>query len=429
MKPNAKRLIIKPKDATNTTLNSSRVSLNASLQQQENIPPLSDSPRDRDEYDAARRSFTQGESDSRRVSWLRQSDSPANTSIGGPSDRAAADISINPRRVSWLRSNLDKVPSHHRQTDSPANNTIHELVSSAKSKGSADKATAGDSGAGGQEASASTQKSVRFNPLSANDSLLSSRSFLDETNADMSLIGTDTEPHPTGITMRRSGYYTIPSLDDLKSHIREDGSCVVREFTIGRTGYGSVYFKEQIDVAGLNIDELVHFRHKEIVIYPDDEDKPPVGTELNRKAQVTLDQVWPHDKTLHEPIKDRERLEAMDFEGKLRAVCDKHDTKFVEYRPETGSWVFRVNHFSKYGLSDSDDEEQPVDPKKAKLIVPGNEAIGASATTGAIPKQPIVKPTENSKAQEEMEYEFGSQGLGGIDHCKPIPLNFLLALN
>lgn len=94
---------------------------------------------------------------------------------------------------------------------------------------------------------------------------------------------------------------------------------------------------------------------------------------MNRKAQITLDQVWPHDKSLHEPIKEPERLALMDFESKLRRVCDKHDTKFLEYRPDTGSWVFKVDHFSKYGLSDSEDEDDtataklPTDPKKAKL--------------------------------------------------------------
>lgn len=81
--------------------------------------------------------------------------------------------------------------------------------------------------------------------------------------------------------------------------------------------------------------------------------------------------MWPFDKTIHEPIKDPERLAGMDYEGKLRRVCDKHDTKFIEYRPETGSWVFRVNHFSKYGLNDSDEEDAaPVDPKKPKLSLP-----------------------------------------------------------
>lgn len=86
----------------------------------------------------------------------------------------------------------------------------------------------------------------------------------------------------------------------------------------------------------------VHFRHKEVIIYPDDEAKPPVGQGLNRKAQVTLDRVWPHDKSLHKPITDPNRLSTMDYEEKLRRVSAKHDTRFLEYRPETGSWVFKV---------------------------------------------------------------------------------------
>lgn len=160
---------------------------------------------------------------------------------------------------------------------------------------------------------------------------------------------------------------------------------MVSNFTIGRRGYGNVYFNEPIDVANLNLDEIVHFRHKEVIIYPDDENKPPVGMGLNRKAQITLDQVWPHDKALHEPIKDPNRLALMDYEGKLRRVCDKHDTRFLEYRPDTGSWVFKVEHFSKYGLSDSDEDEVPVDPKKVKMMVVGEDGkLGKK--TGAIPK-------------------------------------------
>jgi len=52
------------------------------------------------------------------------------------------------------------------------------------------------------------------------------------------------------------GYYTIPSLDDLRSYLAEDGSCVVPNFTVGREGYGNVFFGKEMDVAGLNLDEI-----------------------------------------------------------------------------------------------------------------------------------------------------------------------------
>ncbi|XP_041450812.1 nuclear pore complex protein Nup98-Nup96-like [Drosophila obscura] len=169
----------------------------------------------------------------------------------------------------------------------------------------------------------------------------------------------DYAPHPTGIVLRRVGYYTIPSLDDLKSYLAEDGSCVVPNFTIGREGYGTVFFAMEMDVAGLNLDEIVYFRNKGIIIYPDDEKRPPINQGLNREAQVTLEQVWPVNKTQTQPVlvvKDAQRLIEMNWEGHLRCACYANDTRFVEYRPETGSWVFCVKHFSKYGLDEDDDK-------------------------------------------------------------------------
>lgn len=90
--------------------------------------------------------------------------------------------------------------------------------------------------------------------------------------------------------------------------------------------------------------------------------------------------MWPVDKTKHEAIKDPQRLHEVDWEGKLRRVCDKNATRFIEYRPETGSWVFRVKHFSKYGLNDSDeeDEELPTDPKKAKMLAETQQGAASS---------------------------------------------------
>lgn len=63
-------------------------------------------------------------------------------------------------------------------------------------------------------------------------------------------------PHPTGIILTRAGYYTIPSLDELSSCVEPDGSCIVDNFTVGREGYGNVFFPDEMNVTGLNLDEI-----------------------------------------------------------------------------------------------------------------------------------------------------------------------------
>lgn len=144
----------------------------------------------------------------------------------------------------------------------------------------------------------------------------------------LSLFQSDCEANMAKVMLRRAGYYTIPAVDQLDEYVSGE-TCIVPNFTIGRKGYGNVYFPDSFDIYGLNLDDIVYFRHKEVVIYPDDDKKPSVGQGLNRRAQVTLDRVWPQDKNLHEPIMDPHRLMAMNYEGKLRRVSEKHEMRFV----------------------------------------------------------------------------------------------------
>ncbi|KAM9348606.1 nuclear pore complex protein Nup98-Nup96 [Symphorus nematophorus] len=179
-------------------------------------------------------------------------------------------------------------------------------------------------------------------------------------------------PHPAGIVLNRVGYYTIPSMEDLADMVDENGECVVENFSVGRKGYGSIFFPGEVTVTGLNLDEIVHFRRKEVIVYPDDKNKPPEGEGLNRRAEVTLDGVWPNDKTTCTQIRSPERLTEMNYEGRLEKASRKQGARFLEYRPETGSWVFEVAHFSKYGLQDSDEEDDvppKTDPKKLKTMM------------------------------------------------------------
>ncbi|CAH0731161.1 unnamed protein product, partial [Brenthis ino] len=230
---------------------------------------------------------------------------------------------------------------------------------------------------------------------------------------DESAAGARAPPHPAGVKLTRPGYYTIPSLEEITNYLRPDGSCVVPHLTIGRKNYGNVFFDCEIDVAGMDLDALVHFLNKEVIIYPDDENKPPVGAGLNRRAVVTLERVWPRDKTERRPVTEPDRLLKMDYEGKLRRICDKYDTKFIEYRPLTGSWVFRVEHFSKYGLSDSDEEDDTPDVLKRQIV---NQSIQKSAAP--VQKPLIATPTSTPLGSLSGVAVNGSGpmlgGLGGL---------------
>lgn len=150
-----------------------------------------------------------------------------------------------------------------------------------------------------------------------------------------------------GVTNTRSDYYTIPDIDTLRSDFfnTEDRTCIVPHFTIGRTGFGNVSFDGPLDVANLNIDKYVHFRMKEVELYPGDVDKPEEGVGLNRPAQITIDHVWPLNKATHENITDAEQIKVLDFDYILKRICIENSVDFVEYRVETGSWVFRVKSF------------------------------------------------------------------------------------
>jgi nuclear pore complex protein Nup98-Nup96 len=327
LKTNPKRLIIKPKSASKPSNDESAIFNRSAIDE----PNITD-----------KRNESMTESFSNQIPLTQ----PQNNELD------------NDRRVSWLRT----APSQgirqrsSKVRDSGADTTLNQIVGSAN-----------------RETENIQQQLDNSQILSStmNDTFRSEND-MNQSEIDESIIESN-EPHPTGIILRRAGYYTIPSLDELAELMDKEGRCVVPYFTVGRKGYGNVYFDEEIDVAGLNLDEICFLRNKEIVLYPDDDNKPPVGEGLNRKAQVTLDSIWPRDATTRELIKDVDRLEAMDYEAKLRRNCAKRGATFLEYRPETGSCVFKVKHFSKYTLDDSDDEddnEPRADPKKAKIVAP-----------------------------------------------------------
>ncbi|XP_011861839.1 PREDICTED: nuclear pore complex protein Nup98-Nup96 isoform X3 [Vollenhovia emeryi] len=348
-RPSAKRLVLRPKSATNSSVqspteNGETVTRNGTADDRTDISSVVHSNNievnDKENHSQDNNRLANDRRSS--TSWLK-STLPRKNKISD-------DELLEGQRSPFFATNVPE----------EANNTVAELRSQSTSNHS------------------ETINSIEV-PLNSTFDEKSSANLTMQTaesseEADESpLLQSNWTVNMAKVTLRRAGYYTIPSLDKLDDFVCGE-TCVVPNFTIGREGYGNVYFPDSFDIYGLNFDEIVHFRHKEVIIYPDDEKKPPVGQGLNRRAQVTLDKVWPHDKSLHEPITDPQRLAAMNYEGKLRRVSAKHDTRFLEYRPETGSWVFKVDHFSKYGLSDSDEDDNQAPPiseaKKLKGFPP-----------------------------------------------------------
>lgn len=169
----------------------------------------------------------------------------------------------------------------------------------------------------------------------------------------------------------RSEYYTKPPLSDLDKLVDEDKcECNVQGFSVGREGYGEVKFLGTTNVYGLNIDEIVTFTRKEIEVYADHyEGKPEVGKELNKPAEITLLKMWPNDKSTRTPIKTPERLKEAGFIDKIEERTAAMDAVFIDYRPKEGAWVFKVNHFTKYGMQDEflDDTETRKKMAQGKL--------------------------------------------------------------
>ncbi|CAF97362.1 unnamed protein product, partial [Tetraodon nigroviridis] len=231
-------------------------------------------------------------------------------------------------------------------------------------------------------------------------------------------------PHPAGIILNRIGYYTIPSMEDLADMVDENGECVVENFSVGRKGYGSIFFPGEVNLTGLNLDEIVYFRRKEVIVYPDDKNKPPQGEGLNRRAEVTLDGVWPNDKTTCTQIRSPERLTEMNYEGRLEKASRRQGARFLEYRPETGSWVFEVAHFSKYGLLDSDEEEEvplKTDPKKLKTMSVPSSGLQQKFS----PSQQQVAPQAQSTVVTDL-FRLGELDSDMADITQSLPAESML---
>ena len=161
--------------------------------------------------------------------------------------------------------------------------------------------------------------------------------------------------------LRRSDYYTEPRIQELAAKERaEPGYCSrVKDFVVGRLGYGSIKFLGETDVRRLDLESLIQFNNREVIVYMDDTKKPPVGQGLNKPAEVTLLNIKCFDKKTGHQYTEGPKIEK--YKEMLKKKAEDQGAEFLSYNPTKGEWKIRVNHFSGYKLADDDNwDEYPV---------------------------------------------------------------------
>lgn len=201
---------------------------------------------------------------------------------------------------------------------------------------------------------------------------LNDSSYLDSnrtTPVDLDHISVEAEPHPAGIKLSRPGYQTVPPMSEIPG-LDGNGECWVKEFSITRRNYGRIFWPGRINIAGLDLDQIVEIKRKCVLVYSDEieDQKPPQGEGLNQKAEVSLLYTYPRSKETQEVIKDPERLDIMGWPAKLERATEKIGGRFLDYDLTTGTWSFSVQHFSKYELADSDEECDETPVTKAPIL-------------------------------------------------------------
>ncbi|GFZ09506.1 nucleoporin autopeptidase [Actinidia rufa] len=150
--------------------------------------------------------------------------------------------------------------------------------------------------------------------------------------------------------LRRTDYYTQPQIHDLAVKERANpGFCShVKDFVVGRHGYGSIKFLGETDVRKLDLDSHVQFNNREVIVYMDESKKPPVGQGLNKPAEVTLLNVKCINKKTGKQYINGPKVIA--YREMLMKKATEQGAEFVSYGPVEGEWKFRVEHFSQYSF-------------------------------------------------------------------------------
>lgn len=183
----------------------------------------------------------------------------------------------------------------------------------------------------------------------------------DQTQGKELAIVPEEDNHPTpegsrvssGLDNAPGEYWMSPSLAELQNMNRMQRQ-KIDGLTVGRENVGSISFKVPVDISAIDLDEIcdgiIILEPRSATVYPVLARKPPQGKGLNVPARIVLEQSWPRGgkRQANDPKRIKKHMD------RLKSIPD---TEFESYDKDTGVWIFSVEHFTTYGLDDSDDSD------------------------------------------------------------------------
>ena len=165
------------------------------------------------------------------------------------------------------------------------------------------------------------------------------------------------DPHSTQSTNLRSkddakpgAYWMKPSREHIQKLSKENRQHL-NGFSVGRYGCGKVEFNQPVDTSNINLNDIyetiVQIGVRSLTVYPDGARKPPRGKGLNVPSTISLENSWPRQRDHRTPLDERNGIRVNKHIDRLRKVTN---TEFVDYERDTGTWIFKVAHFTTYGF-------------------------------------------------------------------------------
>ncbi|KAH3666446.1 hypothetical protein OGAPHI_003442 [Ogataea philodendri] len=170
---------------------------------------------------------------------------------------------------------------------------------------------------------------------------------------------TQSESEQTSKPSNPEGYWSTPTISEL-ANMSATELTHVENFTVGCKGLGQISFAYAVDLSAFHdkLEQLlgvyIVFRPRIVQVYPDGVDKPSPGNGMNVPAVVSVENCFPYDKATKSRITDPSAPEVPAHISRLKANLGM---QFISYYPLTGTYTFRVEHFSIWGLVDEDEDD------------------------------------------------------------------------